>query len=171
MGEELTRERGDFNGQAVFGFFKPTLEASLPAASWYGMRVDLYSMNAVLTDEDGHLWYILRFHDHANSPAFRLRTNGYGGNLYSEFPGVERGYNRACEAPGGGRCPHHRKRHAHSGPRALLLQPVGGPDGMERGRPVLAERRQVSLRPWALSRLTHRAAGASPPIPSVSKAP
>ena len=92
MGEELVRERGDFNGQAVFGFCKPTLEASLPAASWYGMRIDLYSMNAVLTDEDGHLWYVLRFHDHAHSPAFRLRTNGYGGNLYSEFAGVERGY-------------------------------------------------------------------------------
>jgi hypothetical protein len=92
MGEELVRERGDFNGQVVFGFFRPTIEASLPATTWYGMRIDLYSMNAVLTDEEGCLWYILRFHDHAYSPAFRLRTNGYGSNLYSEFAGVERGY-------------------------------------------------------------------------------
>jgi hypothetical protein len=92
MGEELVRERGDFNGQVVFGFFKPTIEASLPQTSWYGMRVDLYSMNMVLTDEDGHLWYVLRFHDHAYSPAFRLRTNGYGSDLYSELPDAERGY-------------------------------------------------------------------------------
>jgi hypothetical protein len=92
MGEELVRERGDFNGQVVFGFFKPTIEASLPTASWFGMRPDIYSINTVLTDDDGHLWYILRFHDHAYSPVFRLRTNGYGGALYSEFDGVERGY-------------------------------------------------------------------------------
>jgi hypothetical protein len=92
MGEELVRERGDFNGQVVFGFYRPTIAASLPATTWYGMRIDLYSMNAILTDEDGRLWYILRFHDHAHSPAFRLRTNGYGGNLYSEFAGAEGAY-------------------------------------------------------------------------------
>ena len=89
MGEELVRERGDFNEQVVFGFCKPTLEASLPAASWYGMRIDLYSMNAVLTDEDGHLWYVLRFQDHAYGPSFILRTNGYGSDLYTQFPGTE----------------------------------------------------------------------------------
>jgi hypothetical protein len=92
MGEELVRERGDFNDQVVFGFFKPTIEASLPTTSWYGMRIDLYSMNAVLTDEDGHLWYILRFHDHALSPAFRLRTNGYGSDLYTEFEAAKGAY-------------------------------------------------------------------------------
>lgn len=92
MGEELLRQRGDFNGQVVFGFFEPTIESCLPATPWFGMRVDIYSINTVLTDEDGKLWYILRFHDHAYSPAFRLRTNGYGGNLYSEYAGVERGY-------------------------------------------------------------------------------
>jgi len=92
MGEELVRERGDFNDQVVFGFFKPTLEASLPATSWFGMRIDVYSMNAVLTDEDGHLWYVLRFHDHAQSSAFRLRTNGYGSDLYTELPDVQRAY-------------------------------------------------------------------------------
>jgi hypothetical protein len=92
MGEELIRERGDFNGQVVFGFYKPTIEASLPTATWFGMRPDLYSINTVLTDEDGKLWYALRFHDHAFSPAFRLRTNGYGSDLYSELPDAQRGY-------------------------------------------------------------------------------
>jgi len=92
MSEELVRQRGDFDDQIVYGFFEPTLEASLPETAWFGMRIDLYSMNAVLTDEDGKLWYVLRFHDHALSSAFRLRTNGYGGTLYSEFEGVERGY-------------------------------------------------------------------------------
>jgi hypothetical protein len=92
MGNELIRERGDFNNQLVFGFFKPTIEASLPTTSWYGMRIDLYSMNTILTDEEGHLWYLLRFHDHANSPAFRVRTNGYGSDLYHDLPDIERGY-------------------------------------------------------------------------------
>jgi hypothetical protein len=92
LGEELVRKRGDFNGQVVFGFYPPQVAASHPAGSWYGMRVDLYSINTVLTDEDGHLWYILRFHDHAHSPAFRLRTNGYGLDLYREHPDVARGY-------------------------------------------------------------------------------
>jgi hypothetical protein len=86
------RERGDFNDQVVFGFFKPTIEASLPATSWYGMRIDLYSMNAVLTDENGCLWYLLRFHDHAHSPMFRLRTNGYGSNLYTQIAGTDGAY-------------------------------------------------------------------------------
>jgi hypothetical protein len=92
MSEELVRERGDFNGQVAFGFYKATIEASLPNASWYGMRVDLYSMNAVLTDENGHLWYLLRFHDHAQSSVFRLRTNGYGGSLHKEFGGAHGAY-------------------------------------------------------------------------------
>lgn len=92
MAGELVRARGDFNDQVVFGFFSPTIEASLPETPWFGMRIDLYSMNAVLTDEDGHLWYVLRFHDHAHSPAFRMRTNGYGSDLYTELPDIARAY-------------------------------------------------------------------------------
>lgn len=92
MNEIIVGERGDFNDQVVFGFFKPTIEASLPDASWFGMRVDLYSMNAVLTDEDGFIWYVLRFHDHAFSPMFRFRTNALGANLYSDLPEVAKGY-------------------------------------------------------------------------------
>ena len=56
------------------------------------MRVDLCSLNAVLTDEEGFLWYVVRFHDHAYSPTFRLRTNGYGENLYSDVAKTTEGY-------------------------------------------------------------------------------
>ena len=92
MSEELVRVRGDFNDQVVYGFFKPSIEASLPRTTWYGMRVDLYSMNAVLTDEDGKLWYVLRFHDHALSPVSRLRANADGADLYHELPDLARSY-------------------------------------------------------------------------------
>lgn len=92
MNDISVGERGDFNDQVVFGFFKPTIAASLPDASWFGMRVDLYSMNAILTDEDGALWYVLRFHDHALSPVIRLRTNGYGHNLYTDLAETQEGY-------------------------------------------------------------------------------
>jgi hypothetical protein len=93
MGNELIRKRGDFNGQVVFGFFEPTLEAGLPNTTWFGMRVDLYSMNMVLTDEDGHLWNIMRFHDHAFSPSLRwMRTNAEGREMYVNHEAAERGY-------------------------------------------------------------------------------
>ena len=85
MNDISVGDRGDFNDQVVFGFFKPTIGASLPDASWFGMRIDLYSLNAILTDEEGALWYVLRFHDHGYSPMFRLRTNGHGRNLYTDI--------------------------------------------------------------------------------------
>jgi len=86
MGNELqVRELGSFNNKNVFGFFEPTIEASYPTTTMYGMRVDALVPSATLRDEDGNLWNVVRYFDHGSTTGLLLRTNKDGRKMWQNL--------------------------------------------------------------------------------------
>jgi len=82
----LVKKFGDYSGQALSGFFQETLEASFPSTQMFGLNIDATVPNALLFDEEGNSWLVVRHAGYSSSLGLQLRTNAEGKTLSEGGP-------------------------------------------------------------------------------------
>jgi hypothetical protein len=87
------REHGNFENQAIIGFFEETMESSNPETRKFGLNIDAVSPNCMVYDEDGAMWNITRFASYGSTLGIRVNTNSDGRKMYEkEHPMEDRAF-------------------------------------------------------------------------------
>jgi hypothetical protein len=87
------RKHGNYENQAIIGFFEETMESSNPEARKFGLNIDAVSPNCMVYDEDGAMWNLTRFASYGSTLGLRVNTNSDGRKMYdTEHPMKDRAF-------------------------------------------------------------------------------
>jgi len=87
------REHGDYENQALIGFFEETMDSSNPETRKFGLNVDAVAPNVMVYDEDGNMWNLVRYCGYGGSLGLSISTNADGRKMYDrQHPLSDRAY-------------------------------------------------------------------------------